>query len=101
MHTPVKHIILSFIAFIRHDIYVQIKQNGTHQSTMFRNIQALLDMLQRSHNSHTGHSIFIVCDKEVNNLFKLVLLFKQFTYTNKTLFSMSRSSSIGKTTQLF
>jgi len=49
MYTPVKHIILSFIAFVRHDIYVQIKQNVTHQSTMFCNIQALLDMLQRSH----------------------------------------------------
>jgi len=29
-------------------IYVQIKQIGTHQYTMFRNIQALLDMSQRS-----------------------------------------------------
>jgi len=29
--------------------YVQIKQTGTHQNTMFRNIQALLDMSQRSH----------------------------------------------------
>jgi len=30
-------------------IYVQIKQIGTHQNTTFRNIQALLDMSQRSH----------------------------------------------------
>jgi len=37
--------ILSFIAFIRHNIYVQIKQNGTHQSAMFHDVQALLDML--------------------------------------------------------
>jgi len=29
--------------------YVQIKQTGTHQNTTFRNIQALLDMSQRSH----------------------------------------------------
>ena len=26
-------------------------KSGTHQVTMFHNIQALLDMLQRSHNS--------------------------------------------------
>jgi len=38
------------MAFIRHNIYIQVKRNGTHQSTNFRNIQALLDMLQRSHN---------------------------------------------------
>jgi len=44
----VKHIILRFIAFIRHDIYVQIKQNGTHQSMMFNNIQALREISQRS-----------------------------------------------------
>ena len=60
MHTPVKHIILSFIVFIRHSIYIQIKQNGAHQSTMFHNIQALLDMLQRSHGSHSIHSVFIL-----------------------------------------
>jgi len=57
---------------------------------MFRNIQVFLDMLQRSHNSHTDNSIFIVRCKEINHLFKLVLLFKQFAYTNKTQFSMSR-----------
>ena len=60
MYTPVKHVILSFIAFIRHDIYVQIKKNGTHRSTMFHNIQALLDMLQRSHGSHSINSVFIL-----------------------------------------
>jgi len=48
-YTPVKYMILSFIAFIRHNLYVQIKQIGTHQNTMFRNIQALFDMSQRSH----------------------------------------------------
>jgi len=60
MYTPVKHISLSFIAFIGHDIYVQIKQNGTHQSTMFHNIQALLDVLQHSHGSHSINSVFIL-----------------------------------------
>jgi len=60
MYTPVKHKILSFIAFIRHDIYVEIKQNGTHQSTMFHNIQELLDMLQRSHGSHSVNSVYIL-----------------------------------------
>jgi len=49
MYTPVKHVILSFIAFIRHDMHVQIKQNSTHQNMMFYNIQLVLDMLQRSH----------------------------------------------------
>jgi len=32
--------------------YVPIKQNGTHQSMVHCNIQALLDMLQRSHKFH-------------------------------------------------
>jgi len=50
MYTPVKHIIFGFIAFIYHNKYIQIKQTGTHQNTMFRNIQALLDMSQRSYN---------------------------------------------------
>jgi len=36
-----KHVILSFMAFICHDIYVQIKQKGTRQSTIFHDIQAL------------------------------------------------------------
>jgi len=38
--------ILNLIAFIPHDVYFQIKQNGTHQSMMLRYIQAFLDMLQ-------------------------------------------------------
>ena len=75
-----KHIILSFIAFIRHDIYVQIKQNGTHQSMMFNNIQALRDMLQRSHNSRILILFFKICNKEIDNLFVSVLPFKQFLY---------------------
>ena len=60
MYTPVKHEILSFIGFIRHDIYVQIKQNGTHQCMMFHNIQAFLDMSQRSYNSHNTNSVLNV-----------------------------------------
>jgi len=56
---------------------------GTHQITMFHNIQALLNMLQRSHNSHTINSVLIVCDKEINNLFGLVPLFKHFFHTYK------------------
>jgi len=51
----VKHIIFGFIAFIRHNIYFQIKQLGTHQNTTFRNIQALLDMSQRSHTFIAYH----------------------------------------------
>jgi len=38
------------MAFIHHNKYVQITQTGTHQYMMFRNIQALLDMSQRSYN---------------------------------------------------
>jgi len=48
----VKHIIFGFIAFIHHNKYVQITQTGTHQYTMYNNIQTLLDMSQRSYNSH-------------------------------------------------
>jgi len=79
MYILVKHIILSFIAFICHDIYVQIKQNGTHQSTMFHNVQALLDKSQRSHSFHILILFFNIRDKEIHNLFGLVPLFKQFT----------------------
>jgi len=32
----------------------------------------------------------MICDKGINNLFGSVPLFKQFAYTNKTQFSMSR-----------
>jgi len=54
------------------------------------NIQALLDMLQRSHNFHILILFVMICDKEINNLFASVLLFKQVAYTYKTQFSMSR-----------
>jgi len=57
---------------------------------MFHNIQALLDMLQRSHNFHILILFVMIRDKEINNLFGSVLLFKQFAYTNKTQFSMPR-----------
>jgi len=43
---------------------------------MFHNIQALLDMLQRSHNFHILILFVKVRDEEVNNLFGSVLLFK-------------------------
>jgi len=86
----VKHIILIFIAFIRHDIYVKIKQNGTHQSMMFNNIQALRDISQRSHNSRILILFFKICDKEINNHLRSVPLFKKFTCANKTKFSMSQ-----------
>ena len=46
-----KHIIFGFVVFIPHNKYVQITQTGTHQYSMYHNIQALLDMSQRSHNS--------------------------------------------------
>jgi len=95
----VKHIILSFIAFIRHDIYVQIKQNGTQQSMMFNNIQALRDISQRSHNSRLLILLFKICDNEINNHFRSVPLFKQFTNANKTQFSMSQYISIYKYTR--
>jgi len=76
-----------------------MKQHGTHQSMMFHNIQALLDMSQRSHNSRILIMFFKICDKEINNRFGSVPLFKQFTYANKTQFSMSQYVSIYKYTQ--
>jgi len=82
--------ILNLIAFIHHDVYFQIKQNGTHQSMTFRNIQAFLDMLQHSHNFHILILFLKICDKENNNLFGSVLLLKRFVYTSKTHFSMPR-----------
>jgi len=51
-----------FDNFINYNNNVQIKHNSTHQVTMFHNIQALLTMLQCSHDSHTINSILIVCD---------------------------------------
>ena len=55
---------------------MQMKQNGTHQVSMFYNIQALLIILQHSHNSHIIDSGLMLCDKEINNLLGLVPLFK-------------------------
>jgi len=57
---------------------------------MFRNIQVFLDMLQLSHNFNILILFVMVRDKEINNLFGSVLLFKQLAYTNKTQFYMSR-----------
>jgi len=76
----VKHIIFGFIAFIHHNKYVQITQIGTHQYSMYHNIQALLNMSQRSKTSHilNLHLSTVICDKEINNLFRSVPLFKQF-----------------------
>jgi len=48
--------------FISHDNNIQVKHDSTHQISVFRNIQALLNMLQRSHNSHIINSILMVCD---------------------------------------
>jgi len=58
------------------------------------NIQALLDMSQRSHNSRILILFFKICDKEINNHFRSLPLFKQFTYAKKTQFSMSQYISI-------
>jgi len=52
MYTPVKHIIFGFTVFIHRNKYVQITQTGTHQYTMYHNIQALLDMSQCTYNFH-------------------------------------------------
>jgi len=54
------------------------------------NIQALLDMLQRSPNFYILILFVMIRDKEISNLFGSVLLFTQFAYTNKTQFCMSR-----------
>jgi len=85
-YTPVKYKILSFIAFLRHNIHVQLKQNGIQQSMVFCNIQALFDMPQRSHNPRILILFFKICDKEINNRFRSVPLFKRFTYANKLNF---------------
>ena len=47
-----KHTIFGFITFIHHNKYVQITQTGTHQYTIYHTIQTLLDMSQRSYDSH-------------------------------------------------
>jgi len=63
---------------------MKIKHDSTHQITMYHNIQALHCMLQCSHKSHTINSFLSVCDKEINNLWGLVHLFKPFLYTYKS-----------------
>jgi len=65
---------------------------------MFNNIQALRDISQRSHSSRILILFSKICYKEINNHFGSVLLFKQFTYANKTRFSMSQYISIFKHT---
>ena len=62
---------------------------------MLHNIQALLDMLQRSHNFHIL-ILFYTRDKEIYNPFGLVPLFKRFAYTNKTQSFLSYQSSLSK-----
>jgi len=57
---------------------------------MFHNIQSLLNMSQHSHNSHILILSFKIFDKEIYGHLGSVPLFKQFTYTNKIQFSMSR-----------
>jgi len=45
------------------------------------------------HNAHILYILILfvkICDKEIDNLFGSVPLFKQFAYTNGTQFSMSR-----------
>jgi len=56
---------------------------------MFHDIQAFLDMLQRSHTFHTFILFFNIRNKGIYNPFELVPLFKRFTYKNKTQTFMS------------
>jgi len=78
-YTPVKYTILSFIAFIRHNIYVQIKQIGTHQNTTFRNIQALLNMSQRS------HTFIAYYDTLSNAIWRSIIYSDRFPYSSNYL----------------
>jgi len=52
-------------------------RNSTHQSTKFHDVQALLDMLQRSHNSHILILPLNTRRKGIYNSFELVPLFKR------------------------
>ena len=54
--------------------------NDTHQSTMFHDVQALLDMLQRSHKSHILILLLNTRSEEIYNSFELVPLFKRVIY---------------------
>jgi len=51
---------------------------------MFHNIQALLDILQRSHIFYLLILFFNIRNKGIYNLFELVPLFKRFIYRYKT-----------------
>jgi len=66
---------------------------------MFNNMQALRDISLRSHNSRILILSFKICDKEINDLFGSVPLYKQFTYGHRTQFSMSQHVSFHKYTQ--
>jgi len=66
---------------------------------MFHNIQALLDMSQHSLDFHILILFFKICDKEINDLFGSVPLFKQIAYTDNTQPFMSYESSLVKCTQ--
>jgi len=48
--------------FICHELQFQMTQKGTHQSTIFHDVQALLDMSQRSYNSHILMLHLSICD---------------------------------------
>ena len=60
------------------------KWNGTHRSTMFHDVQALLDMLQRSRNSHILILLLTTHSKGIYNSFELIPLFKRVIYKYKT-----------------
>jgi len=51
---------------------------------MFHDVQALLDMLQRSRNSHILILLLTTHSKGIHNSFELVPLFKRVTYKYKT-----------------
>jgi len=56
---------------------------------MFHDIQALLDMLQRSHIFYLLILLFNTRNKGIYNPFELVPLFKQLTYKHKAETFMS------------
>jgi len=49
------------------------------KNAMFHDIQALLDISQRSHNLHLLIMSFNIRDKVIYNSFEVVPLFKRFT----------------------
>jgi len=54
-------------------------QTGTHQYTMYHNIQRLLEMSQCSYNLHLLIMSFNIRDKGIYNSFEVVPLFKRVT----------------------